>query len=382
MDLILTDDQELFRQTTRKFLEDTVPLASVRLLADDQPRGFDAGWWQQGAELGWVSMLVSEDHGGGSVSGRGLGDLALVAEEMGRLVSPGPLAPTNVVAGALSRTGSPAQAKQWVGDLVSGVTTASWCVGGPLPGIGAPTGGSGGVVTARATGDGMVLDGTSRPVEAAGQADLVLVTAPLDQTDTVVQCILPADTPGLTAEPVRSVDLTRRFARLRFEGVEVAGNDVVGDPTSTPGAVERQFEDAVVLQCAEMVGAIDRVLAFTVEYASDRYSFGRPLASYQALKHRFADMKMWLEACHATATAAARAVDGGEPEAAELISVAKSYIGDHGPMILQDCVQIHGGIGVTWDHDLHLYLRRVIEDRVQWGTPRDHRDRVALLIGL
>ena len=93
-------------------------------------------------------------------------------------------------------------------------------------------------------------------------------------------------------------------------------------------------------------------------------------------------MKMWLEACHATATAAARAVDGGEPEAAELVSVAKAYIGDHGPMILQDCVQIHGGIGVTWDHDLHLYLRRVVEDRVQLGTPRDHRYRVAAVIGL
>ena len=131
MDLSLTDDQELFRQTTRKFLEDSVPLAAVRLLAEEQPRGFDAEWWQQGAELGWVSMLVSEEHGGGSVSGRGLSDLGLVAEEMGRLVSPGPLAPTNVVAGALSRTGSPAQAKQWVGDLVSGVTVATWCIGGP-----------------------------------------------------------------------------------------------------------------------------------------------------------------------------------------------------------------------------------------------------------
>jgi alkylation response protein AidB-like acyl-CoA dehydrogenase len=265
---------------------------------------------------------------------------------------------------------------------VGGVAIATWCIGGPLPGIGTPTGGSVGVVTARAKGGGLVLNGTSRPVEAAGQADLVLVTAPLDETDTVVQCVVPSDTRGMTVEPVRSVDLTRRFARLRFEGVEVAADDVVGDSTSTPGAVERQLEDAVVLQCAEMVGAIDQVLAFTVEYAFDRYSFGRPLSSYQALKHRFADMKMWLEASHATATSAAAAVDAGAPEAAELISVAKSYIGDHGPMILQDCVQIHGGIGVTWDHDLHLYLRRVIEDRVQWGTPRDHRHRVADLIGL
>ncbi len=380
MDLTLTDDQELFRQTTRKFLEDSAPLPAVRALAEEEPRGFDAGWWQKGAELGWVSMLVSEEHGGGNVSGRGLSDLTLVAEEMGRLVSPGPLVPTNVVAGALSRTGSPAQAKQFLDDLVSGATVATWCIGGSLPGIDSPAGGSGGQVRARAQGPGLVLDGTSRPVEAAAQADVILVTAPLD--DTVVQCILPADTPGLTTEPVRSIDLVRRFARVRFEGVEVGADAMVGEQASAPHAVERQFEDAVVLQCAEMVGAVDRVLAFTIEYASDRYSFGRPLASYQAIKHRFADMKMWLEASHATAVAAAQSVDAGGPDAPELVSVAKSYIGDHGPAILQDCVQIHGGIGVTWDHDLHLYLRRVVEDRVQFGTPGDHRHRIADLIGL
>jgi alkylation response protein AidB-like acyl-CoA dehydrogenase len=131
-----------------------------------------------------------------------------------------------------------------------------------------------------------------------------------------------------------------------------------------------------------MVGAMDRVFEFTVEYAADRYSFGRPLASYQALKHRFADMKVWLEAAHATAGAAARAVDSDSTHATELVSVAKAYIGDRGPVILQDCVQIHGGIGVTWDHDLHLYLRRVTQDRVLFGAPADHRERIATLIGL
>ncbi len=383
MDLTLTDDQELFLQTTRKFLDDSVPLATVRALAEQEPRGFDAAWWRQGAELGWVSMLVSEELGGGSVSGNGLADLTLIAEEMGRRVSPGPLIPTNVVAAALSRSGSPTQAKQFLGDLVAGVTVATWCVGGPLPGIGTPRGGSGGEVTARAAGDGYILDGTSRPVEAAGEADLILVTAPVDDGGGgTIQCLLPADTAGLRAEPVRSVDLVRRFGRLRFEGVTVAGDALVGRSDSVADDVERQLQDAVVLQCAEMVGAIDRVFEFTVEYASDRYSFGRPLSSYQALKHRFADMKMWLEASHATAAAAAAAVDAGTDDAAELVSVAKSYIGDHGPNILQDCVQLHGGIGVTWDHDLHLYLRRVVEDRAQFGSPTDHRRRIADLVGL
>ena len=132
------------------------------------------------------------------------------------------------------------------------------------------------------------------------------------------------------------------------------------------------------MQCASMVGAIDRVLGFTLEYSFDRYSFGRPLASYQALKHRFADLKLWTEACLGHVgrggptpwTAAPRRPTSWS-------SVAKSYIGDHAPAILQDCVQLHGGIGVTWDHDLHLYIRRVVEDRSLFGTPEEHRERIA-----
>jgi len=119
-----------------------------------------------------------------------------------------------------------------------------------------------------------------------------------------------------------------------------------------------------------------------VEYAFDRYSFGRPLASYQALKHRFADLKVTVEACLATARAAAVAVAAGSPRAGELCSVAMSYIGDHAAPVVQDCVQLHGGIGLTWDHDLHLYLRRVVQDTALFGTPDEHRERLAAGLGL
>ena len=120
----------------------------------------------------------------------------------------------------------------------------------------------------------------------------------------------------------------------------------------------------------------------TIEYAFDRYSFGRPLASYQALKHRFADLKLWVEACLATARPPPQPWTGRRAAPHELVSVAKSYIGDHAPVILQDCVQLHGGIGVTWDHDLHLYLRRVVQDRSSTGRPSDHRERIADRLGL
>ena len=197
-----------------------------------------------------------------------------------------------------------------------------------------------------------------------------------------MQVVIPSGLAGVSHLPAHSLDLVRRFARLRFDRAEVAAEAVLGEPGGSAGDIERQLQDAVVLQCAEMAGAVDRVLEFTIEYAQDRFSFGRPLASYQALKHRFADMKLWVEASHATAGAAARAVDPGSSDAAELVSVAKSYVGDRAPLILPDCVQLHGGIGVTWDHDLHLYLRRVVQDRSQFGTPRDHRERVAVAAGI
>jgi alkylation response protein AidB-like acyl-CoA dehydrogenase len=374
VDFQITDDQQLLQETTRKFLESTAPLETVRHIADDEPAGFSRPWWQRGAELGWTSLLVPEADGGGSVSDHGLLDLVLVAEEMGRLVSPGPLGPTNVVAEALGRVGTAEQRGRYLPGLIEGTTVAAWCLGADTAGFD-----PGGEVAARRSGDGFVLEGVTGPVEAAGQADIVLVTARAE--GGVAQFVVPTGAAGISIEGAHSLDLVRRFAQVRFDRVEVGPDAVLGDGDAA-GEVEHQLQTAVVLQCAEMAGAIDRAFEFTVEYASDRYSFGRPLSSYQALKHRFADMKLWLEASHASAGAAARSVDAGSPSAPELVSVAKAYIGDRGPAILQDCVQLHGGIGVTWDHDLHLYLRRVVVDRSQMGTPREHRERIAVTMGM
>jgi alkylation response protein AidB-like acyl-CoA dehydrogenase len=154
----------------------------------------------------------------------------------------------------------------------------------------------------------------------------------------------------------------------------------VGD-AGAGAAIERQLQVAATLECAQMAGAADRVLEFTTEYAFDRYSFGRPLASYQALKHRFADMKLWLEATHAAVGGAARAIDEGV-DAGRLVSAAKVYGGDRVPELVQDCVQMHGGIGVTWEHDIHLYLRRVTLARGLYGSPDEHRERLAAAVGL
>jgi alkylation response protein AidB-like acyl-CoA dehydrogenase len=211
-------------------------------------------------------------------------------------------------------------------------------------------------------------------VEAAAGADQLLVVA--RTPDGPAQFLVPAASPGVTVTPLRSLDFTRRYADVRFDHAEVAADAVVGEGAD----IERQLQLAVALQCAETVGVVDRVLSFTLEYAFDRHTFGRALASYQALKHRFADMKTWLEACHATAAGAADAVQAGSPDAARLASVAAAYIGERSTTIIQDCVQLHGGIGVTWEHDIHLYLRRATVNRATYGTPHDHRARVAALL--
>jgi alkylation response protein AidB-like acyl-CoA dehydrogenase len=370
VDLELSEDQELFRATTRQFLLDQVPLTTVREWAD-LPAGYDSDWWRRGAELGWTSLLVSDAHGGGSISGHGLSDLSLVAEEMGALVSPGPLGPVNVVAEAISREGTSAQVETVLPGLLTGDLVAAWCVAEP----GTATGLDGVALTADSDDGGFVLNGVKVPVEAGAEAGWFLVTANSPQGPT--QFMIPASTPGIVVTRLNGLDLVRRHAKVEFTDVRVPNSFLLGDEGGARPAIDHQLRTALILQCAETVGATERVFEFTVQYAFDRYSFGRSLASYQALKHRFADMKLWLESALAISVDAARADD----DASEMAAIAKAYVADRCPEIIQDCVQMHGGIGVTWDHDIHLYLRRATLHRQIYGQPAEHRGRVAALIG-
>jgi alkylation response protein AidB-like acyl-CoA dehydrogenase len=161
----------------------------------------------------------------------------------------------------------------------------------------------------------------------------------------------------------------------------VPASAVVGAVGGAAFAFERQIQTALLLQCAEIVGATDQVFDFTVQYAFDRSSFGRALASYQALKHRFADMKLWIESAQAITVDATRSVQTGASDAGEVVRIAKAYVAERCPELIQDCIQMHGGIGVTWEHDLHLYLRRVVSDRQTYGDPIQLRDQVATPAG-
>ncbi len=361
MDLALTADQELFRSTTQRFIEDNCSLERVRAMLE-APLAHDPALIGPASELGWFSFFVDAELGGGSVSDQPVRDAVLVAEERGRFVQPGPFTATNVVCFAVSKFGSEAQRKAHLPSLASGESVGTWAVsqadGGP------------GALQATANADGYVLDGVAHLVPDATVADVVLATAA--GPDGPVHLLLEQPV-GELAES-SSLDLTRRFCTLRFDGVEVPAAAVLGGAAG--GGLGELFDLAALLTVAESVGAMRELVSLTVEYAKTRIAFGRPIGSFQALKHLLADASLCVEVSAAAATAASRGVADAHPAASEMVSIAKSYAGDAGIDIAQICLQVLGGIGFTWEHDLHLYLRRLAVDRVLYGDPCWHNERI------
>jgi alkylation response protein AidB-like acyl-CoA dehydrogenase len=373
VDLDLSDDQDLFLDTTHRFLAANWPVGAVRQLIDD-PAGFDRTAWGTGTELGWTAMLVPEDHGGGSISGEGVADLAIVAEELGRFLFAGPVLPSNVVAFALARWGADGLAKEHLPALAAGSEIAAWATPEESDRWGADAVG----LEAVPADGGYRLTGLKAPVQDAHVADQLLVSA--RTPGGITQFLVARDAPGVSVEPLRGLDLARRFCRVRFAAVDVPSAAVVGDVDQAAEAVEAELALAVALQCCETVGATDRAYEMTLSYVKDRKAFGRPIGSFQALKHRLADMLLWLESAKAAAVAAVQAVQF-DTDASRAASVAKAYIADRCPVILRECLQMHGGIGYTWEHDLHLYLRRVESNAAIYGTADYHRDRLAAAVG-
>lgn len=374
MDLELSGEQRSYQQLIRKLLETEAPVESVRKLPDD-PTAVESDFWQKAAELGWVSMLVPEELGGGSIGGDPLLDLVIVAEEMGRSVAPGPLIPCNLVAMTLARAGTGQQQEEVLPAIMAGEAIAAWVIAG-LDGSWAP-----GAVVDSDGGDGnRVLTGEAHYVEAGTEAEFLLVTA--SGRDGVSQYLILADTPGVVVTPTPGLDYSRQFASVRFDDVSVGADALVGSAGDAGDDVDRQINVAIALQGAESMGAWERVHDMTVEYSLDRTAFGRQIGSYQAIKHRLADHKLWMEAGHGMATQLARLVESGDSDPAELASGTKVLVGDKALDAVQDAIQIHGGIGVTHEHDLHLYLRRLTLNSVMFGSPRHHRDRLCTLAGL
>jgi alkylation response protein AidB-like acyl-CoA dehydrogenase len=215
--------------------------------------------------------------------------------------------------------------------------------------------------------------------EAAGCAAL-LVTGEVD--GKLAQFIVPTTSDGLTIQRLEALDLTRAYFDVRFEGVRVEDADVIGIPGECDASVERQFQIACVLSLAETVGAMDHNFAETLAYAGERIAFGRPIGSFQAIKHLLADTSLVLETSKAVVAAAARSVGESAAEAGEIASLAKAYVADHCVAFTQNCFQVFGGIGYTWEHDHHLYMRRITSDSALYGGAAWHRERICTLAGL
>ncbi len=355
----------MVRETVRRFLEKESPISAVRKAFDDTA-GFSRDWWRRASELGWTSLGLSEENGGYPVSLAYGADLSIVAEEMGRLVAPGPFLPTAVALSALANSDN----ADLIASVVAGDSLIAWAFGEP------------GDIWARSQfrteisvlGDEVVVRGCKAYVEAGAQAEHVVVSS----SDS--QVLVPINAAGVTVIPGRSVDFTRRFASLKMDDVRLPKSALIGDIHGAATEIERQLQLALGLQCAEMNGALDQAMAFTIEYMRERYAFGRPIASYQALKHRLADMLLKLQSCMATTDSALDAYDARSGQATRLAHVAKAYVGFRATEICGELVQMTGGIAVTWDHDMHLYERRVAVNRAVFGGPERHRDAVIGLL--
>lgn len=365
MELRLSGDQQLFRDTCRRALEQYAPVTRVREIIDGSV-GFDRSVWSKGGELGWYATLVPEEHGGGSVSGEGLVDLCIIAEELGRYLHPGPFLATNIVAFALAESAPEGLREQYLPGLASGEIIGSWAFAEGNRSWSAASV----QLVARPADGGYVLDGVKSFVHDAQAADIFLVTA--RSASGLCQMVVPASAPGVTVHPLETLDLARGMGEVTFSGVEVPADAVLGDQTAACSAIERQLQVACVVHCAESNGVTDAGLAMTIQYSKDRVAFGRPIGSYQALKHRMADHRVWMEGSFATTAYAARSVGRRQEDAALAARVAKAHVGKWSSAILHDCLQIHGGIGMTWEHDIHLYFRRAISNEVLYGAPDEH----------
>ncbi len=372
-------EEPLIRDGMRKFLESESPLTQrISISADPVPdlRSF----WRAGAALGITSLLIPEEFGGVLME-RGVACLAVVAEEMGRVVAPGPLVACNVVADTLARCGTEAQRQEWLPPIATGDCIATWAVA-EVADRWLPRQPS---ALVSAQSDGWTLEGVKTPVEAGAEADLLLVTAATEQGEPV-QLLVPATTDGVVVEPLTSLDLARPFARITFNQVHLPASAVVGGTRAAEAHsvldVDRQIDLALCLQVAESSAIMETAFQMTVDYLEDRRAFGRTVASYQAIKHRLADHKVWLEASLGISTAVVEALSVEDRSSSQLASAAKVHIGEQSVTTLSDCSQLLGGISMTWEHPHHAFFRRVTVNRSLYGSPAHHRERLCQLVGL
>jgi len=354
MDFALSDDQRAIQEAARDFLTDAANPDVIRA-AVESTTGFDEALWQNLAvEMGFAGLMVPEEFGG---LGLGAVEMALVLEETGRVLAPVPFFETAVLAvQAIMAAGSDAQKAALLPRIVEG-TRASFAGTGRRPLL----------------ADGR-LTGTADFVTFAHVAELIVVA-----TSEGSLVVLEAGTPGFTVEALPSLDRTRRFAAVTFDCV-VTPDMVLGTPGSAGAAIDRVLTIGAGLLAAEQSGGMQFSLDATVDYAKQRVQFGRLIGSFQAYKQMLADMMLLVEASRSAAYYAAAAIDEDGEELAEACHVARGYVSDAYRSVTGDAIQLHGGIGFTWEHHAHLYFKRARATSSWLGTPDAHREALAALL--
>jgi alkylation response protein AidB-like acyl-CoA dehydrogenase len=379
MDFGFNQEQELLRATARKFLENECTSEFVRQRMAE-PAGVTDAFWAKLAEQGWLGLIYPERYGG---TGLGFVDLTVLMEEMGRAVMPGPYFSTVLLGGlAILEAGSETQKTEWLGRIGEGRAKATLAFTEPNArwDAGAVT------VAARESGEGFTLSGTKLFVLDAHVADVLVVAARTREgrrpEEGLSLFLVPKGARGLDVKLLPTMDQTRKLCEVTLADVAVGPDALLGPRDGAWAPLSRVLDRATVALCAEMCGGAQRVLDMTTDYAKIRIAFGKPIGSYQGVKHRAADMLVEVENAKSLTYYAAWAVDENVPEAPLATSMAKAYVSDAFRRTAGAGIQLHGGIGFTWEHDLHLYFKRAKSSEFTFGDASYHRERVAQLINL
>ena len=369
---VTTEEQDLLRATVRDLLASRATSERVRevMMTDE---AVDEVVWKELAELGLVGLMAAEDHGG---AGAGFLELSIVAEELGRRLVPVPLLSSIVLgASAVQAAGTGDQLAEVLPSVAAGATRLALA---HLDADGRLTADPG--VRAERDGDGWVLDGTAGYVVDGHTADVV-VTACV-AAEGLALFLVPGEVDGLERTRVEVLDLTRPMAHLTYTQVRVPETARLsgGDATA---ALHAALAAGVVALACEQAGGAEQVLETTTTYAKERFQFGRAIGSFQAVKHRLADMLVQVESARSAAYHAARVLDAGDrEELAVAAPLAKSYCSEVYEQAAADSIQLHGGIGFTWEHDAHLHLKRAKATKLLLGDPRHHRRLLGDALGL
>jgi alkylation response protein AidB-like acyl-CoA dehydrogenase len=372
MDFQFTPEHDELRQTVRRFLNDKSTEAAVRRCMATE-LGYDVEVWAQMAEqLGLPGLTIAEEHGG---AGLGFVELAIVMEEMGQVLLCAPYLSTAVLSvTALQQLATSQAQARLLPEIAAGKATVAFACTEPERGWEAADVG----MSARKRGDAWQLDGTKTFVIDGHSAQHLLVVAKIEEGLSLFRIDGEAD--GVRRELLPTLDLTRKLARITFEKARAEHIGAGGDLTA---AVDRVLALGTVALAAEQVGGTQRCLEMSTEYAKTRLQFGRPIGSFQAIKHKCADMLVSTELAKSAAYHAAfRAAEHDERELAAAVAMAKSYCSEAFFQVANDTIQVHGGMGFTWEHPAHLYFKRAKSSSLLFGTPTHYRQKLADCIGL